>query len=191
MASIRLQPDERQWLKENYPIFTETFLDQLEGFRFHPAEQIELRFESDDGEWGHLGLDIQGKWADTILYEVPLMSIISEAYFLHVDTDWDMTGQLGAWLPSDDLTEADLARTKAKRLAEAGIVFSEFGTRRRRSYRAHDLVMRGLVEGAKAARDAGAKGVLMGTSNVHFAHKYGLKAIGTIAHVRQLLPGWH
>ena len=107
MESIRLQPDERRWLKENYPIFTETFLNQLEAFRFRPAEQIELRFESDDGEWGHLGLDIKGKWADTILYEVrlgptgwltvqvPLMSIISEAYFLHVDTDWDFTGQLG------------------------------------------------------------------------------------------------
>ena len=47
--------------------------------------------------------------------------------------------------------------------------------------------MRGLVEGAKAALNAGAKGILMGTSNVHFAHKYGLKAIGTIAHVRRLL----
>lgn len=197
LATVRLQPDEREWLKSNYPIFTQTFLDQLEAFRFQPAEQIDLRFESDDGEWGYVALDIKGKWAETILYEVRLrrscpahppgarhghhFRSLLPARRHELGSDWP--ARYGE-VDRARLNCAELARTKAKRLTDAGIVFSEFGTRRRRSYRAHDLVMRGLVEGAKAAREAGGKGALMGTSNVHFAHKYGLKAIGTIAHVR-------
>src|SRR5689334_9155396 len=47
------------------------------------------------------------------------------------------------------------------------LIFSEFGTRRRRSFHVQDLVMRGLVEGYEERKATGAKGgVLAGTSNV-------------------------
>jgi nicotinate phosphoribosyltransferase len=47
------------------------------------------------------------------------------------------------------------------------LIFSEFGTRRRRSFHVQDLVMRGLVEGYEEHKVRGAKGgVLAGTSNV-------------------------
>jgi len=58
-------------------------------------------------------------------------------------------------------------------------VFSEFGSRRRRDYHAHDLVLQGLVSANKALNGPGR---LQGTSNVHFAMKYGLTPIGTVAH---------
>lgn len=45
--------------------------------------------------------------------------------------------------------------------------FSEFGTRRRRSFQVQDLVLRGLMEGYEEVKAKGGKhGVLTGTSNV-------------------------
>ena len=91
----------------------------------------------------------------------------------------------------------DLAYEKGKRLVEAGCAFSEYGTRRRRSYHVHDLVVGQL---ARAAKDHPGKGKLLGTSNVgpttiflafaanadtpiqvHLARKHGLNPSGTIA----------
>jgi nicotinate phosphoribosyltransferase len=93
------------------------------------------------------------------LYEVPILAILSEAYFLYVDTNWDYTGQLA------------LAKQKGKELLSQGIVFSEFGTRRRRSYDAHKIVMQGTL-----------RGKLTGTSNVHMARLFNVNPVGTIAH---------
>lgn len=74
------------------------------------------------------------------------------------------------------------ARDKGHRLFEAGCVLSEFGSRRRRTYKAHDIIMRGLI---KANEDCGngqegKGGKLAGTSNLHFAQKYDLAPIGTV-----------
>ena len=96
------------------------------------------------------------------------MSIVSEAYFKHDNTSWDYTGQIA------------LAKQKGKELFTAGCVVSEFGSRRRRSYLAQDLVMQGLV--AANAEFGTREGKLAGTSNVHFAEKFDVAPIGTIAH---------
>lgn len=48
---------------------------------------------------------------------------------------------------------------------DAGIMLSEFGTRRRRSYKAQDLVIQGLV---RARDESKGRGRLVGTSNVGF-----------------------
>jgi len=95
------------------------------------------------------------------------MAVLSETYFETVDVDWTLEGQ------------DDIAYGKAKALLEAGCVFSEFGTRRRRSFEVQDLVVRALL---RAENDLPGKGKVTGTSNVHLAHKYGIAPIGTIAH---------
>lgn len=81
-------------------------------------------------------------------------------------------------------TSAEIANAKAQQLISHNIAFSEFGTRRRRSYAVHDLVMQGLIRGDQQVKvDACAgTGRLAGTSNVHFAQKYDLVPVGTIAH---------
>jgi nicotinate phosphoribosyltransferase len=59
----------------------------------------------------------------------------------------------------------DRAYEKGTQLLEAGCAFSEYGTRRRRSFHAHDLVVGQLVH---AAEDHPGSGKLLGTSNVGF-----------------------
>jgi len=97
---------------------------------------------------------------------VPLMATLSEVYFRHVVTDWSYDGQ------------NDLAYEKGRTLLQAGCIFSEFGTRRRRSFKTQDIVVESLV---RACKDTESKGRLSGTSNVHLAHKYDLTPVGTIA----------
>ena len=130
------------------------------------------------------------------------MSIISEAYFTHVDTKWDYVGQFGApsvsfghtgselgtdpvlpsAMPAPDFTRTEQARDKGHRLFEAGCVLSEFGSRRRRTYKAHDIIRRGLLKANEDCRNGqmGKGGKLAGTSNLHFAQKYDLAPIGTV-----------
>ena len=59
--------------------------------------------------------------------------------------------------------DTDRAYEKGTKLLEAGCPFSEFGTRRRRSYHSHDLVVGQLV---RAEKDHPGRGKLLGTSNV-------------------------
>lgn len=59
--------------------------------------------------------------------------------------------------------KSEIAYAKAKLLLEAGCHFSEFGTRRRRSFQAQDTVIQALIQ---ASKDTVGRGGLSGTSNV-------------------------
>ena len=181
-----------QWLKKTCPYLRPDYLAFLSSFRFRPTEQVEIEFVADDGDHktgreqrGDMTVKVGGSWSDVILYEVPLMAIISQTYFTSVDTAWSLQGQRA------------LAKHKGRQLVAAGIRFSEFGTRRRRSYGTQKLVVQGLLAGqeeAERAEKAGQKtlpstssspsklGKVVGTSNVHFARMFGLLPIGTVAH---------
>lgn len=129
--------------------------------KFVPSEQ--------DPNIGLLDMEVTGPWLETILWEVPLMSLLSESYFQVVDRDWDYEGQEGATVRLNHffhvrISFAELAYRKGMMLLESDIAFSEFGTRRRRSHHTHDLVVAGLK---RAAMDSpGSGGKLVGTSNV-------------------------
>ncbi|KAM0791366.1 hypothetical protein ACM66B_005831 [Microbotryomycetes sp. NB124-2] len=172
LGSVALTDEERIWLEQRCPFFPPSYLDYLASFRFKPQEQVVFDFvveytDAQGVEWGSFELEISGGWAETILYEVPVMAIVSEVYFTYIDTAWDYVGQY------------ELAKQKATKLFESGCMTSEFGTRRRRTYQAQDIVIRGLRDANKATKGPGR---LAGTSNVHFAQKYDLTPIGTIAH---------
>jgi nicotinate phosphoribosyltransferase len=107
---------------------------------------------------------------DTILYEIPLLALVSEAYFKFVETDWTYAGQVNK------------AYQKGRALLEGGCIVSEFGSRRRRDYHTQDLVLQGLRRAADEGQKAGWPGKLTGSSNVHFAMKHDLAPVGTVAH---------
>lgn len=119
---------------------------------------------------GEINLEVKGLWVETILYEIPLLALTSEAYFRFMDTDWIYDGQ------------EDKAYSKGMRLLEAGCIVSEFGTRRRRDYHTQALVFRGLVKAKKEAEKTGLKGKITGSSNVHLAMRFGIPPVGTVAH---------
>lgn len=65
--------------------------------------------------------------------------------------------------PTDKYFLSDLAFNKAKTLFEADCRISEFGTRRRRSFKAQEIVIQAFV---RASLEVPSKGGLAGTSNV-------------------------
>lgn len=147
----------------------------LSTFHLKPSTQLKLSFTAindtgSDDDLGDFRIDTEGLWLNTILYEIPLLALVSEAYFKFVDRDWTYEGQV------------EKAYQKGARLLEEGCIFSEFGTRRRRDYHTQDLVLQGLRRAADEGKTEGWKGKLSGTSNVHFAHKHDLLPVGTVAH---------
>lgn len=159
METIKLTKNEYDFLYQN-EVLSHAYLDTLKKYKFNP-NQVGLGIND-----GNLSIDIVGPWHETILWEVPLMAIISEAYFNHVDTEWKETD----WIK----TQTDKIKDKINKLAAQDNPVSDFGTRRRRSYDVQNMIVKAFV-------DSGMKN-FAGTSNVHFAHKYGIKAIGTAAH---------
>lgn len=177
LGNIAVTEDEVQWLEKTCPYFRKEYLEFLKGFKLRPDKQVELRFTAENGGEGEdvpgdISLETRGLWVETILYEIPLLALVSEAYFKFVDRDWNHDGQVLK------------AKHKGHELLENGCIFSEFGSRRRRDYKTHELVIQGLVEASTDAQmnGKGWRGKFTGTSNVHFAMKYGIQPIGTVAH---------
>ncbi|GJJ74903.1 nicotinate phosphoribosyltransferase [Entomortierella parvispora] len=206
-ADLRLTGAERLFLEQRCPYLTKDYLDWLQHeFRFLPEQQIKIEWrpaavgsstatsqqpqgmkpstataESAVAKKTSVEITIMGDWHQVILYEVPILALVSEAYYRFGDQDWDYDGQFEA------------AATKAERLVQSGALFAEFGTRRRRDYETQRIVLEGLIAGSERARAAAATdagnlarstkpGMLTGTSNLHFAHVMNLAPIGTMAH---------
>ena len=168
LGNIRITEDELRFLQKQCRYFSQTYLAYLKDFHLRPEKQVVLSLENeDDTGHGDLHIVVYGLWVETILYEIPLLALTSEAYFRFCNTDWDYDGQ------------EEKAYKKGRELFDHGCLVSEFGSRRRRSYKTHDLVMKGLV---RASQTGEPSGKLTGTSNVHFAMKYGVAPVGTVAH---------
>ena len=176
MGNISLSDDELRFLKQHCSYLSPAYLDFLKEFRLSPREQLKPTFHpvgedtGADDVVGDIHIEIRGTWVDTILYEIPLLALASEAYFKFMDTDWNYDGQ------------EEKAYEKGMRLLEAGCVVSEFGTRRRRDYHTQALVFRGLVRANRDAQKRGLPGKISGTSNVHLAMRFNIPPVGTVAH---------
>lgn len=164
LSVLRFSEEDLEYLKKEVGFLQPQYLEFLKTFQLKPLENIKFKHASD----GDFELEISGKWVDTLLYEIPVLALVSEAFFKFTDTDWNEDGQV------------ELAALKTAKLFDSGCVFSEFGTRRRRSFVTQDLVMKGITEYLNQHPDQ--KKMLLGTSNVYFARKYNIKPIGTVAH---------
>ncbi|KAH7406073.1 Quinolinate phosphoribosyl transferase [Phaeosphaeria sp. MPI-PUGE-AT-0046c] len=175
LENIKVTDDELSFLKKSCPYLNAQYLHFLSTFRLQPSKQLKLVFTptndtGSDNDIGDFHIHTEGLWLDTILYEIPLLALVSEAYFKFVEKDWTYEGQV------------EKAYHKGKTLLEGGCILSEFGSRRRRDYHTHDLVLQGLRRAADEGQKAGWPGKLTGTSNVHFAMRHDILPIGTVAH---------
>ena len=154
MADLKLTQEEKKFVKTKCYFFDPVFVDFLEGFRYKPEEVTIVQ------EGGDLSVIIEGYWYRTVLWEVPLLAIISELYF-------KMTGATPAAVE-------EKAVVKAKALSGIEADYSEFGTRRRFSFEVQDKVVGTLK--------AHSGEYFKGTSNVYLAMKYNTTPIGTMPH---------
>ncbi|UNZ00440.1 nicotinate phosphoribosyltransferase [Zhouia spongiae] len=157
MARLQLTRDEKSFLTETCHYLNPAYIDFLEGYRYDPSE-VSIQQTGED-----LEVYVSGYWYRTILWEVPLLSLICELYY-------ELTGQ-ERWTKEKVV---DTTLNKIKLYNELGVTFAEFGTRRRHSYRTHREVMHTLSTYKGKS--------FIGSSNVHMAMLYNVKPIGTHAH---------
>lgn len=145
------------WLPVWYFIF-------LRGYRFNPGE---VKISQD--EEGHLSIRIVGKWFSTIMWEMPLLSCISE--IIHIlngdDEKYDIE------------TERQKVVEKSEKIFSNGLVLGDMGTRRRFSYEHQKMVLETMAE---VYRSKQWEGIFTGTSNVYLAMLLDLKPLGTLSH---------
>jgi nicotinate phosphoribosyltransferase len=156
--------------------FTEEELEYLRGLRFMKSDFVDflglfqfnqkyLRIGPGENP-GEIDITIRGPWLHTILYEIPVLAIVSEVYFRRTQ-------------PMPNLEEGRKRLMKKIELVrtvepELGFKISDFGTRRRFSLAWHGEVLQALRREVPE--------YLAGTSNVWLAMRNGLTPLGTMAH---------
>ncbi|SFM28561.1 nicotinate phosphoribosyltransferase [Methanolobus profundi] len=168
IPELSLSEDEYTWLRAECPFFKPSYVEYLRNYRFNPSEvTIELNDDSD------LELIIKGPWHSSILWEIVLMATISELYFDMIETDWKDETHGDSPGYENLLKEYEkLMVSIARELEHNNCGFSEFGTRRRRSFEIQDITV-GKLHKCKT---------FSGTSNIYLAKKYGVRPTGTIGH---------
>jgi nicotinate phosphoribosyltransferase len=96
LENLRVTSEEIAWLRKNCAYLPNPYLDFLSSFRVYPQKQVKLEWNDHNQE---ISIVMHGRWIDTILYEIPILALVSEAYFRFVDTDWDYVGQYGTSYP--------------------------------------------------------------------------------------------
>ena len=164
LESVVITDEEIAFMRRRCRYIPAWFYSYLKGFRYDSSW---VRINQDES--GRLDIEFEGCWSNTIFLEVKVLAIISELYYM-------MTGE-------DSLFDYDLYYTKsygkARRLIEAGCMFSDFGTRRRASFMAQETAVKAMKDCQESIHGPGK---FIGTSNVYLAMKYDLVPIGTMAH---------
>jgi len=155
--------------------FTQRELDYLRGWRFFKSDFIDLlglfrldeRFISVSRIAGTEDIDItiKGPWLHTIMFEVPILAVVSEIYYRHT-----------AEAPNFDEGRRRLAAKidLINGVSDPAFRIADYGTRRRFSRVWQDEVV------ATLKAKIGEK--FVGTSNVMLALERGLTPLGTMAH---------
>lgn len=159
LCSLKLDPEELNFLaSQRY--FKRDFIEFLRLFH------LQSRFVEIGEADGQLAISIKGPWLHTILFEVPVLAIVSELHTRHAHPDLDFA-------EARDRLATKIEQVQALDRPDE-FVFADFGTRRRFSRRWHDEVVETLSTSIPNS--------LRGTSNVRLARELGLVPIGTMAH---------
>lgn len=155
MMQLKLTDEERLFFEKHFSYFDSSYLDFLQTYRYDPNEIKIYQIN------GNLKILIEGFWYRTILWEVPLMAMISELYYI---MNYDNKIHT-----HDILNNIKIKIEKYKKL---NVPIIDFGTRRRYSYKYHKLV----IQKCKY------NNFFIGSSNLHLSHLLNIPAIGTYAH---------
>lgn len=174
MKDVIITDEEIAFMQRKCYYLPKWYFTFLRGYRFNPDE---LSINQDDE--GHLNVIIRGKWHSAIMWEMPVLSVVSElAHRLNGDLD-----------KYNKDSELERTREKGRKILLNGLVLSDMGTRRRFSFEHQDITIREL---AKLYQEGGIidengeflawTGKFIGTSNVYLAMKHNLTPVGTMSH---------
>lgn len=173
MHNVVITEEEIAFMQKKMYYLPKWYFIFLRGYRFNPNE-VTVSQTSE----GHLDISVRGKWYSTIMWEMPILSIVSElSHILNGDTQ-----------KYNFEREMERAAEKTKKILANGLILGDMGTRRRFSFEHQDNVIRTMKEvyqqGGYEDTDGfhSWTGKFTGTSNVYFAMTYDLIAIGTMSH---------
>jgi nicotinate phosphoribosyltransferase len=161
LCGLRFAREELEYLRR-WRFFKSDFVDLLSLFNL---DERFIEVARVPGSPRDIDITIKGPWLHTILFEVPVLAIVSEVYNRNVN-------------PKPDLNEG--RRRLAAKIDQANTVqdsefrIADYGTRRRFSRSWQDEVVRTLKAGLGVH--------FVGTSNVRCAMDHGLTPLGTMAH---------
>lgn len=161
MADLSLSDEEYRYLS-GLPFFRADYLNWLKNYRYKP-EQVTVNVVQ-----GQLALHIEGPWHEVIMWEVPLLALISEISqrhrYPHITTE-QAVSHLRNKLAIFEANSADLNMDQFRLV--------DFGTRRRFSADVQHAVISTLQQEFPG---------FCGTSNYHLARQLNLTPVGTQAH---------
>jgi len=161
LCTLRFQPDELGYLR-TLRFLKSDYVDLLGLFRL---DQRFIQVSRREDAPGEIDITIRGPWLHTILFEVPVLAIVSEVHYRNS-------------VPSPDVEEGRRRLTAKIALAneeqDDAFRIADYGTRRRFSRKWHEEVIRSLKAGLGPR--------FVGTSNVDLAMRDGLTPLGTMAH---------
>lgn len=161
MEQLSLTEDEFNYLN-TIPYFKSDYLNWLKNWHYD-SRLVTIRNDN-----GLLYIRIEGKWLDVILWEVPLLAVISEVAHRNRTPDIgvkEAISHLKSKLAkfAQDTKQLDLSQFK----------LMDFGTRRRYSFAVQDAVVCYLKAHFPKFNS---------TSNYLLAYQHGLNPVGTQAH---------
>lgn len=160
MQHLSLQDDEYLWLS-GLPFFKQDYLNWLRNFRYDP-QQVTIRNDN-----GKLNIRLEGPWREVIMWEVPLLAVISELTHRYRSPEATVTQAL-------EHLETKLVDFKHRTadIDMSGFRLMDFGTRRRFSRDVQQAIVKRLKQ----------ESWLTGTSNYDLARRLNLTPMGTQAH---------
>lgn len=160
MQHLTLQDDEYQWLS-GLPFFKADYLNWLRDFRYKP-EQVTVVNDN-----GKLDIRLEGPWREVIMWEVPLLAVISELAHRYRSTE---TGVEQAVASLENKLAAFSTLTEGLDMSRFRLM--DFGTRRRFSREVQQAIVKRLQQ----------EPWFVGTSNYDLARRLDLTPMGTQAH---------
>ena len=160
MQHLTLQDEEYQWLS-GLPFFKADYLNWLRDFRYKP-EQVTVVNDN-----GKLDIRLEGPWREVIMWEVPLLAVISELAHRYRSPEKGVEQAVAA-------LENKLAAfsTLTEGLDMSRFRLMDFGTRRRFSRDVQEAIVKRLQQ----------EPWFVGTSNYDLARRLNLTPMGTQAH---------